>query len=46
MCFYTVLGEAFTKYVEAFKPFLCQALKNYEEYQVGDVYNVCSPCVT
>ncbi|XP_050418166.1 importin subunit beta-1 isoform X2 [Patella vulgata] len=29
-----VMGEAFEKYVEAFKPFLAVGLQNYAEYQV------------
>lgn len=29
-----VLGDGFIKYLDAFKPFLCAALKNYEEYQL------------
>ncbi|XP_076765223.1 importin subunit beta Fs(2)Ket isoform X2 [Xylocopa sonorina] len=29
-----VLGEAFLKYMDAFKPYLCLGLKNHAEYQV------------
>ena len=35
VCFLTVLGGEFLKYMEAFKPFLGIGLKNYAEYQVG-----------
>lgn len=35
VCFFTVLGGEFLKYMEAFKPFLGIGLKNYAEYQVG-----------
>jgi len=36
-CFslFTVLGDNFLKYMDAFKPFLFLALKNHAEYQVG-----------
>lgn len=34
VCFFTVLGGEFLKYMEAFKPFLGIGLKNYAEYQV------------
>ena len=30
-----VLGDKFIKYIEAFKPYLAAALKNFEEHQVG-----------
>lgn len=35
-----VLGEGFTKYMPAFKPFLFMGLKNHEAYQVSLLVNI------
>ena len=35
-----VLGEGFSKYIEAFKPFLLIGLKNVAEYQVTKRFSI------
>lgn len=46
VCFLTVLGGEFLKYMEAFKPFLGIGLKNYAEYQVrsAEIHLTPEPC--